>query len=99
VVAGSRWLNWFSDEDSSADGAAFAESLQAAHDCLAVAAMPWFQKYLDRLYEESTKTGEIGDHIAMIRSVAEANALKRERAWLTDQIARARVFVQQSKEA
>ena len=95
----SRWIKWFSEEDSSEDGAAYAASLQQAHDCLAVAAMPWFQRYLDRLYEESGRSGEIGSHVDMIKSVAEANALKRERAWLLDEIARAGAFVQQSKEA
>lgn len=95
----NRWVKWFSDEDDSSDGAAYAASLQDAHECLAVAAMPWFQRYLDRLYEQSGKAGEIGSHVDMIKSVAEANALKRERAWLLDEIARARVFVQQAKEA
>jgi len=99
VAGSSRWLKWFSEEDDSSDGAAYAAALQQAHDCLAVASMPWFQRYLDRLYEESGRVGEIGNHVDMIKSVAEANALKKERAWLMDEIARARVFVQQAKEA
>jgi len=98
-VGGSRWLNWFSEEDTTSDAAAYAASLQEAHDCLAVAAMPWFQRYMDRLYEEAGKASEISDHVSMIKSAAEANALRRERAWLLDQIAKARVFVQSSKES
>lgn len=99
MVSNTRWLKWFSDEDTSEEGASYAAALQDANDCLAVASMPWFQKYLDRLYEEAGRSGEIGDHITMIKSVAESNALRKERTWLLDQIAKARIFVKQAKEA
>ena len=95
----SRWVNWFSEEDTSAAGAEFAQALQQAHECLQVAEMPWFQRYIEKLDAESSRPGVIGDHVDMIASVARSNALRQMRSLLLDEIAKARTFVQSAKEA
>ena len=96
---GSRWVTWFSDEDKSEAGAEYAKGLELAHECLKVAELPWFRRFLERLAEESMKPGTIGGHIDMIAAVSKANAYKELRAELLDEIARARSFVDSAREA
>jgi hypothetical protein len=95
----SRWVKWFSEEDSTQAGEDFERSLNHAHECLKVAEMPWFVRYLEHLDSESTRPGHIGDHLGMVASVARANTLKEMRAHLLDEIAKARAFIASAKEA
>lgn len=93
----SRWLKWFSDDDSS-DAESIALALGRARECLDVAGTPWFKRYLESLNEESMKPGKIGDHADMIASTSRANTFREMRMRLLDEVARAEAFIQASKE-
>ena len=97
-MSNNRWVKWFSEEDTSEGEAELAKSLEASHECLRVANMPWFRKFVDSLAEESLRPGRIGDHADMIAATSRANTYKEIRAKLLDEIARARSFIEAAKE-
>lgn len=95
-MGGSRWVEWFRTDSTDIEGV--SRALKTAQECLDVAHMPWFKKFLEKLDEEAMKPSMIGDHFAMIAATARANALKQLRADLLDEIARAQAFIDASKE-
>lgn len=95
----SKWVNWFSEEDTSSAADELATSLQSAHECLQAAEMPWFKRYMEHLDFESSRPGKIGDHVDMIASVARANTIKDMRSFLLNEIAKARSFIASTRES
>lgn len=95
----SRWIKWFTDEDQNEAGEQYVIALSEAHECLKCVESPWFKRFIERLAEESMRPGPIGNHADMIAGVSRANTYKELRLSLLDEIAKARTFIESSKES
>lgn len=94
----SRWVQWFSDADSTEEIRNYSLAIEEAQQAVAIADTPWFHRLLERLSNEAMSPVSIGRHEEMIASAARSNTLKELRSSLLSDVAKARSFLESSKE-
>ena len=94
----SRWINWWSEEDSTATDVDVSRTLEEAHECLRISESEWFRRLMARVEKEALAPVPIGKHEDMLTMASRSNVYKEIRAILLDDVAKAQTFVKSVKE-